>query len=135
VVQGFNLIFVTTVWSQKVVRNRASKSSAVPFSDFVVSTLDCGLLTHGSPASGALRSVLDGELVFAYAAFRTAPIFGHVFERRSRRDAVRRVACFRVIDITAYIANVFFHNEWSFLLKSMIAERVKQIGMVFASRS
>jgi len=27
-VQGFNLVFVTTVWSQKVARNRESKSTA-----------------------------------------------------------------------------------------------------------
>ena len=50
------------------------------------------------------------EIVFAYAAERAHPVIGDVFKDRSGFDATVRIACCRVVNITAEIANVLLHN-------------------------
>lgn len=50
------------------------------------------------------------EIVFAYAAERAHPVIGDVFKGRSGFDATVRIACCRVVNITADIANVLLHN-------------------------
>ena len=60
-------------------------------------------------------SVLFFEVFLAYAAERTLPIIGKVCEKGAGLDAVIRIACSFVIDITAYCANKFCHSFTLFL--------------------
>lgn len=55
------------------------------------------------------------EIFLAYAAKRTFPIVGKISESSAGLDAVIRIACSFVIDITAYCANKFCHSFTLFL--------------------
>ena len=51
-----------------------------------------------------------GELVLAYSAERTNPIFGKGFKRSAGSDAVIRIANCGIVLVPAYITSVFFHK-------------------------
>lgn len=53
--------------------------------------------------------LLLGEVGFVHAAKRAAPVVGEIFKRGARSDAIVGIANLGVIDITAHVANVFFH--------------------------
>ena len=58
--------------------------------------------------------LLSIEAVFSYAAERANPILRNIFPCCARSYSVIRVACFRVINITAYAAYIFIHFISSF---------------------
>ncbi len=63
--------------------------------------------------SFACRSLLlFREILFPRAAKRTNPIFGQVVEGSSGIDSVVGVSFFRVVHITAYVANILFHDSF-----------------------
>jgi hypothetical protein len=49
-------------------------------------------------------------MCFVYRAERAYPVGGEVFEFGTGGDAVVGVAGCGVIDVTAYVANIFFHD-------------------------
>ena len=55
-----------------------------------------------------------GELVFADTAERAGVIVGEFFKGCAGGDAVFGVAYFGIIYPVAYVANIFFHNLYSF---------------------
>ena len=63
--------------------------------------------------------LLDGEIVFAYAADGAYPIFGNVFKGCAGGDAAIGVAYFGVIHITAGFANVLLHKLFNVLMFSV----------------
>ena len=57
-----------------------------------------------------LKRLLFLEMCFVYRAERAYPVGGEVFEFGTGGDAVVGVAGCGVIDVTAYVANIFFHD-------------------------
>ena len=75
-------------------------------------------------------SVVRLEALFARAAHGACPVVGKLLERRSRLDAVFRVAQFRVVDVLADGADKLFHRQS--LVKWF--HKVKRAGRRFCSR-
>jgi hypothetical protein len=64
---------------------------------------------------------LNGEIVFSYSTDGTNPIIGNIFEGCSGSYAAVGIAYFRVVNITACVANVLFHdNVWFLRVNNMI---------------
>jgi hypothetical protein len=58
------------------------------------------------------RSVFERrEVFFGYAADGTNPVIRQIFESDARLNASVRITEFRVVNITAHIANIFLHNQ------------------------
>jgi hypothetical protein len=52
-----------------------------------------------------------GEGILPHAAEGADPIPGYIFKGSPRLHAAVGIALFRIINITAYITNIFFHIE------------------------
>jgi len=65
---------------------------------------------------GVTVGLLSGaELVLTYTTERAHPVFGQIFERCARSDAILGIACCGIVLVTADVAYILLHNVCCFL--------------------